>query len=120
MGTQQVHQTEHVGEVGDRDHQGAGLVPREIDHVRAQGREQLLAEGRRLFTEKGCYGCHTVGATGTPIAPDLTRVGARHGEASLRQWLRDPAAQDATRHMPNLRLSELEAKALAAYLASLR
>lgn len=90
------------------------------DLVGGQDREPLVAEGRRLFTEKGCYGCHTVGATGTPIAPDLTHVGARYDETRLARWLQDPAAQDPTRHMPNLRLTETEAKALATYLASLR
>jgi cytochrome c1 len=61
-----------------------------------------------------------VGAAGTPIAPDLGRAAARYGEAALGRWLRDPAAQAPTRHMPNLQLSEGEASALAAYLASLK
>jgi mono/diheme cytochrome c family protein len=86
----------------------------------AQGREALVAQGRQLFTDKGCYGCHTIGAAGTPIAPDLRRAVARYSEETLARWLRDPAAQEPTRHMPNLQLSEAEARALAAYLASLR
>ena len=45
------------------------------DRLDAQSREALVAQGRQLFTDKGCYGCHTVGATGTPIAPDLRRDG---------------------------------------------
>jgi mono/diheme cytochrome c family protein len=85
----------------------------------AQGREALVAQGRQLFTDKGCYGCHTIGAAGTPIAPDLRRAVARYSEETLARWLRDPAAQEPTRHMPNLGLSEAEARALAAYLASL-
>ena len=44
---------------------------------------------------------------------------ARYSEETLARWLRDPAAQEPTRHMPNLQLSEAEARALAAYLASL-
>ena len=86
----------------------------------AQGREALVAQGRQLFTDKGCYGCHTIGAAGTPIAPDLRRAAARYPEATLARWLRDPSAQEPTRHMPNLQLNEAEANALAAYLASLR
>ena len=89
------------------------------DGLHAQSREALVTQGRRLFTEKGCYGCHTIGAAGTPIAPDLRRAVARYSEATLTRWLRDPAAQEPTRHMPNLHLSEAEARALAAYLASL-
>lgn len=86
----------------------------------AQGREALIAQGRQLFADKGCYGCHTVGAAGTPIAPDLRRAAARYPEATLARWLRNPSAQEPTRHMPNLELSEAEASALVAYLASLR
>ena len=86
----------------------------------AQGREALIAQGRQLVTDKGCYGCHTIGAAGTPIAPDLRGAAARYPEASLARWLRDPSAQEPTRHMPNLQLNEAEANALAAYLASLR
>ena len=86
----------------------------------AQSREELVARGRTLFTEQGCYGCHTVGIAGTPIAPDLGRAGARYPEATLARWLRDPSAQEPTRHMPNLELTEAEASALAAYLTSLR
>jgi mono/diheme cytochrome c family protein len=85
----------------------------------AQGREALLARGRELFADKGCYSCHTLGAAGTPIGPDLRSAGARYGESTLARWLRDPAAQEPTRHMPKLDLTEAEAGALAAYLASL-
>ena len=31
-----------------------------------------VAEGRRVFQDQGCYGCHTVGATGTAIAHSIT------------------------------------------------
>ena len=37
-----------------------------------------VARGGQVFQDQGCYGCHTVGPTGTPIATDLTRIGARH------------------------------------------
>jgi mono/diheme cytochrome c family protein len=86
----------------------------------AQGREALVAQGRQLYADKGCYGCHTVGAAGTPIGPDLRGAGSRYGESTLARWLRDPAAQEPTRHMPKLDLTQDEAGALAAYLASLR
>ena len=86
----------------------------------AQSRETLVTEGRQLFADKGCLGCHTVGVAGTPIAPNLRRAADRYSEATLAGWLRDPAAQEPTRHMPDLKLTEHEANALAAYLASLR
>jgi mono/diheme cytochrome c family protein len=88
--------------------------------LNVQGREALIAQGQQLYTDKGCYGCHTIGKAGTPIGPDLRQTAARYPEAALARWLRDPAAQEPTRHMPNLDLSEAEANALAAYLGSLR
>ena len=80
----------------------------------------LVTRGRSVFKEQGCYGCHTVGATGTPIATDLTRIGAKHDEAYLGAWLRDPAQQKPRQHMPKLQLKDAEVKALAAYLGSLK
>ena len=58
-------------------------------------------------------------ASGTPIAPDLSGVGGRYTESTLARWLRNPAAQEPTRHMPKLEMSEADARALAAYLATL-
>jgi mono/diheme cytochrome c family protein len=104
----------------------------------AQEREALVARGRALFIEKGCHACHRVGATGTPVGPDLSRVGAKYPEGNLTRWL-SPSAEEPTqgkrvgdlgraggdagnllRHMPTPRLSETEARALAAYLTSLQ
>lgn len=80
----------------------------------------LVARGQGVFKDQGCYGCHTVGKTGTPIATDLSRIGAKHDEAYLGRWLRDPAQQKPRQHMPKLQLTEAEVQALAAYLGSLR
>ncbi|MEX2146862.1 MAG: cytochrome c [Candidatus Rokuibacteriota bacterium] len=76
--------------------------------------------GRAVFFSQGCYGCHRLGAAGTPIAHDLSRVGRKYTETELAAWLRDPASQKPTAHMPRLALTEDEIRALAAYLASLR
>lgn len=86
----------------------------------AQDRRAMVDQGRIVFRDQGCHGCHTVGAMGTPIAPDLSRIGARRDEAYLSRWLRDPSAQRPTAHMPKIQLSEPEVRALAAYLGSLR
>lgn len=88
--------------------------------VQAQDRGELVTQGETVFRAQGCYGCHTVGKTGTPIATDLSRIGAKHDEAYLGRWLRDPSLQRPTAHMPKIDLSESEVKALAAYLGSLR
>jgi mono/diheme cytochrome c family protein len=80
----------------------------------------LASQGKRLFTEQGCYGCHTVGKTGTPIANDLSQAGSKYPESYLRAWLREPQAQKPRAHMPKIQMTEADAKALAAYLASLK
>ena len=110
----------------------------------AQERSALVARGQALFTQKGCAGCHRIGDVGAHLGPDLSHVGARYREDDLARWL-GPAIQEPTtpgrraedagpvepgptepsirgslRHMPTPRLSEDEAQALAAYLASLR
>lgn len=101
------------------------------------GQPTLASRGKALFVEKGCYGCHTIGQAGTPIAPDLSHAAAKFGESALIRWLGpsvpeisqgarvpevDPARSSLSgrpSHMPQILLSDAEARALAAYLASL-
>ena len=88
--------------------------------VASSGAQEPTDQGRRYFMDSGCYGCHTVEKMGTPIGPDLSRVGAKYSRAYLERWLRDPSAQRPSAHMPTLELSEQQVKAVAAFLASLR
>lgn len=82
--------------------------------------QEPAEQGKQDFMSNGCYGCHTVGRMGTPIGPDLSHVGAKYSVAYLQKWLRDPASQRPSAHMPALDLSEAQVTALAAYLSSLR
>lgn len=86
---------------------------------RAASEDERRVQGRRMFMEQGCYGCQTVQKLGTPIGPDLSRVGAKYSESYLKHWLRDPALQRPAAHMPKLELTETQIAALAAFLASL-
>jgi cytochrome c oxidase subunit 2 len=79
-----------------------------------------VTTGARLFMAHGCYGCHRVGALGTPIGPDLSRVGAKYTEADLVRWLGDPASQKPNAHMPKLELTPADIAALAAFLGAQR
>ena len=76
--------------------------------------------GRTVFFGQGCYGCHRLGAAGTPIAYDLSHVGSKYTQGELEKWLRDPASQKPTAHMPRLSLTDEEIRALAKYLAALK
>ena len=82
--------------------------------------QTAVDQGQRYFMSNGCYGCHTVGKTGTPIGPDLSTVGSRYTRDYLERWLRDPSAQRPNAHMPTLELSPQQVTDLAAYLSSLR
>jgi cytochrome c oxidase subunit II len=79
-----------------------------------------VEQGQRHFMNSGCYGCHTVGKMGTPIGPDLSKVGAKYSRVYLERWLRDPSAQRPNAHMPTLELSPQQVTDLAAFLSSLR
>ncbi len=79
----------------------------------------VLARGRQVYVAQGCYGCHTLEGAGTPIAPDLSQIGHKDTRGQLEAWLRDPAMQQPTAHMPKIQLREDEVQALAAFLASL-
>jgi len=83
-----------------------------------QDRSALVDEGQRAFMRNGCYGCHTIGRRGTPIAPDLSHVGAKYGAEYIAHWLRDPRAVRPSGHMPMLELADEEIRALAAFLAA--
>lgn len=86
-----------------------------------QPEAQLVQEGRRLFIDAGCDGCHTIGKVGTQgMASDLSQVGAKYDRADLTKWLQDPAAQKPIAHMPKIELGKNEVAALAAYLSSMR
>jgi len=86
------------------------------------GRSQPVSDvptGREVFLTQ-CYGCHTLGAAGTPIAPDLSRVGARLSRDEIERRLRDPRTHKPTARMPKLDLTAAEIRALATYLSELR
>ena len=50
-----------------------------------------VERGKAAFVEQGCYGCHMVGKFGTPIGPDLSRIGVRYDAAYFTRWLSDPS-----------------------------
>lgn len=85
-----------------------------------QERDPRTIRGEQMFVTQGCYGCHLIGKFGTPIGPELSRVGAKYPASYLRQWLRDPESVRPTAHMPKLELSAEEIDSLAVYLASLK
>lgn len=86
-----------------------------------QERELILARGQELFLDRGCLSCHAVRGNGGTVGPDLSEVGNRNDEATLAQWMRDPARHKVAAHTPKFEgLTNGQVQALAAYLSSLR
>ena len=92
--------------------------------------EGLAEEGLRVFTSRGCNGCHTIeGVSQGTIGPNLSHVGSRtsiaavlmtSSDENLAAWLRDPPALKPGSFMPNLGLTEPQIDALVAYLQVLK
>jgi cytochrome c oxidase subunit 2 len=86
------------------------------------------AKGEKLFMTKGCMGCHSLQAVKAPkglIGPNLANVGARshiaagwlkNTDENLERWIREPQTVKKGVLMPNLGVTEEEARALRAYL----
>ncbi len=83
----------------DADPLGAWRAQQEVNPAEDPA---LIAEGKKLFVENRCAGCHTVrgheGALGV-VGPDLTRVGARttiaaglleNSDENLYRWISEP------------------------------
>lgn len=91
------------------------------------------AAARMLMGQKGCGGCHVIPGMATAkgaVGPSLAGVGGRkqiaggavphNGIEDMVRWLLDPQALKPGTAMPNLNLTEEEARTMAAYLETLR
>lgn len=89
------------------------------------------AAGRRIIHDAGCGSCHTIpgvrGADGL-VGPPLTSFARRSfigGTApntpeNLVRWVQNPRTIEPHTAMPNLGLDDRQARAVAAYLYTLR
>ena len=100
--------------------------------VQPAAQEPATAEGQKLFLAKGCAGCHSLVALNAPkgmLGPNLANIGARswiaagvlpNTDENLARWVRAPQEVKEGVLMPNLGLSESEAKSIAGYLRTIR
>jgi len=94
------------------------------DFALSAGNLQASVEhGRQLFFSKyACQSCH-IADTKTDkgyIGPTLTQVGSRLTSAWVYAWLRNPQALRPGTTEPNQNLSDEDARALTAFLMSLK
>lgn len=82
--------------------------------------EARVAEGERLFVQRGCAACHSLGARHAevvlPLAPDLAHTRSRMSADMVWAWIADPKAISAAATMPTLPLSAEEVTALRDYV----
>ncbi len=94
--------------------------------------EKASAErGRKALEQYACVTCHAIpGVVGPnfPVGPPLAGVGSRtmlggvlpNSPENMARWLRAPQAFAPLTAMPNLGLSERDARDIAAFLATLK
>lgn len=87
--------------------------------------------GRQRLTQYGCAACHTIPGIGNAngnVGPPLTRIGDRtyiagvlnNTPANMVRWIRSPQGVVPGNAMPNMGVSEADARDIAAYLYTLR
>lgn len=88
------------------------------------------ARGRHHMHERGCHACHELPGSDEPgghVGPPLAGIARRtfiagqlpNTPANLVRWVRDPHAIEPGTAMPDLGLTEEEARDVAAYLYTL-
>lgn len=92
----------------------------------SRGDQAEAEKGKKLFAERGCTACHSIGK-GKIAGPDLLGVTQRRDEEWLKKWLKSPDTMILTDPiakemlgvymvpMPNLGLSDDEIDALIDY-----
>ena len=87
--------------------------------------------GRAAMRAYGCVSCHTIpGVTGAQalVGPSLAGIAERsyiggvltNSPENLVRWIRDPRGVDPRTAMPDVGVSERDARDIAGYLYSLR
>jgi mono/diheme cytochrome c family protein len=90
-----------------------------------------LERGRRAINQYACVTCHAIpGVVGpnAPVGPPLERIGARgflggvlpNTPENMVRWLRAPQEVNPRTAMPDLGVSERDARDIAAYLSTLK
>lgn len=82
---------------------------------------ELASLGKRLYSNKyGCNACHALGEEGGKVGPALDRAGFRLNPVWVYRWIKYPQAMKGETRMPNLGISDPDAKAISTYLSTLR
>lgn len=89
------------------------------------------AQARQLLRQYGCHACHAIPGLSGParlLGPPLAGLGRRatiagrlpNDAATLRAWIQHPQRLDPLSAMPELEVSDADARVIAAWLATLQ
>ena len=96
-------------------------IPRPELAMSADEAAKQAERGKLLYANKyGCNACHRVGDAGGIVGPALDRAGFRLNGTWVFRWIKYPQAMKPETRMPNLGLSDMDAKAVTMYLATLK
>jgi mono/diheme cytochrome c family protein len=96
-------------------------IPRPELTLASDQAAKLAETGKRLYLNKyGCNACHRVGDAGGVVGPALDRAGFRLNSTWVYRWIKYPQSMKPDTRMPNLGLSDSDAKAVTMYLSTLK
>lgn len=78
---------------------------------------EAVIEGKKIWEENNCMGCHTIMGEGGYYAPELTKVYERRGEGFIKAVLQSPTPwQPRGRKMVAYNMSDEDAANMVAFL----
>jgi mono/diheme cytochrome c family protein len=93
------------------------------DSLPVESTPTLITQGKELFYGKyACQSCHIIDPAKDKgyIGPALWSIGARLNSAWIYRWMKDPQALRPGALEPNQHIGDDDARALTAYLSSLK
>ncbi len=94
-------------------------ISTEWDETRSISMTGADAEaGRWVFEERGCQACHAIDGEGGDHGPDLSKAGEKLVPEWVAAWVKEPRHYNPEARMPSLRLSDDEARDVAAFVTS--
>ncbi|TMO88909.1 cytochrome c [Pseudoalteromonas spongiae] len=81
--------------------------------------EKMIApDGKQLFTQFGCQGCHSLKGDGGTVGPALDETIKNKGVGFFIKKLQNPQFNNSSSPMPKMPLNEQQIKAIAEYIKS--
>jgi len=86
-------------------------------HDHRENLTEQVADGKRVWENNDCIGCHTLIGEGAYFAPELGNVYKRRGGEFIKAWIKmQPTRIPGRRQMPQFNLTEKQLDDLVAFL----